>query len=213
MKKDKESDKDADRKTFYVQTTVLALVVAAMLFVADGMVQSGQVPAAAIPGVIVMMIAVIMLRFRRTIDPEERNRIKLICMAAVLTAVVGTFLGWAAFAAKGGGLGRAVLPGIVAATLVVLGARFVKGQWEAVSSGLPLEDERSQRVKDKAGAWTFYAGLYWLLALSFYDDHVVATTGASAFRDAQQALGIGVLGLVLLFGFWYWYHNRTGEVE
>ena len=88
----KEKDNDPERKALYTNAIVLALAVAAVLFVADSMVQSGKVPATAIPGVIVLMIFGAMVRFRRTTDPEERNRMKLLAMVTVLVLVVLTWL-------------------------------------------------------------------------------------------------------------------------
>lgn len=141
-----------------------------------------------------------------------KDRMRFYGIAIVLALVVMTCFVLMASMVKQGKAQGAVFPGIIAITLVVFGARFLKGEWENVRDGIPLDDERSQRVKDKAGAWTFYSGLYVLLALSFYDEHVLETTGVSAFRDASQALGIALIIMAALFGFWWWYHNRTGEV-
>ena len=71
MTEEKESDNDTDRKAFLTNTIMLALVVAAMLYLADGMVQGGTVPAAAIPGIIVLMMSRMILwkQIRITIPP------------------------------------------------------------------------------------------------------------------------------------------------
>ncbi|MDP7078690.1 MAG: hypothetical protein QF415_02285 [Candidatus Undinarchaeales archaeon] len=143
---------------------------------------------------------------------NDKDRIRFYGIVSVVALVVMTWIIFAATVVKNGNTQGAVVPGIIALSIAALGASFLKGEWGNVRDGIPLDDERSQRVKDKAGAWTFYSGIYLMLAMSWYDDYMLDSTGTAAFRDASQALGIAIICLAALFGFWYWYHNRTGEV-
>ena len=69
-------------------------------------------------------------------------------------------------------------------------------------SGLPVEDELSHRIKEKAAAHAFYFSIYlWTFILLFMRD--------TSF-GMHVPVGFGLIGMALLFmGFWL-YYTKTG---
>jgi hypothetical protein len=54
---------------------------------------------------------------------------------------------------------------LIIAVLIIL----VKRQSEGVQSGLPIDDEMSTRIKERAGYLTYNISIYFLLALMWYN--------------------------------------------
>jgi len=58
----------------------------------------------------------------------------------------------------------------------------------------------------KAGYYTFLISIYWLLAISWASDKM-------PFRDASQAINLGILGIAVIFGLAWLFVNKWGKLE
>ena len=90
--------------------------------------------------------------------------------------------------------------GLVLAVVVasfVIGIRRIKDH----RKGLVLDDELSHRIKQKAAARAFSFSIYlWTLILLFMGD---------ADLRADIPIGLGILGMGILFlGFWFYYSKK-----
>lgn len=142
---------------------------------------------------------------------NDKDRMRFYSIAIVFVLVISTALLLAATLAKKGQAQDAVLPVVAAAVLAVLAARFLGDAWEKLKNGIPLEDERSLRVTDKAGAWTFYTSIYMLLATGWY--HAYLVDQGLPGLEVRHVTGGAIIAMAMLFGFWSWYHGRRDEVE
>ena len=84
-------------------------------------------------------------------NDNDKDRMRFYGIAMVFVLVISTALLLAATLAKKGQAQDAVLPMVAAGVLAVFAARFLGDAWEKVKNGIPLEDERALRLKDKAG--------------------------------------------------------------
>ena len=102
---------------------------------------------------------------------------------------------------------------ICAVVLAVFGGKRLKDEYDRVKKGFPVEDERSAKVRTNAMAWAFLAGIWWLLALGWYDNLATDAYGLSPFRDPSQATGMGILGMAIFFGIFWIYFNWKGDLK
>ena len=98
---------------------------------------------------------------------------------------------------------------IIPLIIIVFMFFFIVRRYKDIKSGLPLEDERSRKVITMAAAKSFYVSLYWLLAISWFDDLFAEKLFGIDRLTASQAIGGGIAGMALLFfGFWIYYDKR-----
>jgi len=94
---------------------------------------------------------------------------------------------------------------IIALIIAVFGYKLLKSKYHSLKQGEPLKDERSKKIETKAGAYTFYIGIYWLLGLGIAIDTFQLNIPASSVP------GMGIAGLAIIFGLAYWYLDKKGE--
>ena len=75
-----------------------------------------------------------------------------------------------------------------------------------LKKGLPVEDERSKKVMNVACAKAYLISIWFLLILSWMSDEIIQ------FRDVQQALGGGILGMAVILGLCWVYYNRKPDL-
>lgn len=137
-------------------------------------------------------------------EKQERHgllRLIAIIVVSICVIVTGAFFSLNAF--MKGDITGAVLGGLIALIILAFAILvFVRGQ-EDMKNGLPLQDERSRRVMEKAAAKAFYVSLYLLLAIGFLSDDIIK------FRDVSQAtsIAVGCMALLLLI-FWAYYNRK-----
>ncbi|MFH1522706.1 MAG: hypothetical protein ABIE43_02695 [Patescibacteria group bacterium] len=71
-----------------------------------------------------------------------------------------------------------------------------------------MHDERSKKIMVLAGYKAFLISIWWLLILSYVTDEF----NLIEFRDTSQALGMGILGMAIIFGIcWLWQSKKGDE--
>lgn len=138
-------------------------------------------------------------------QPKSHDKKKFVTIVVLLALLVVTIITWSAtdyFRTKSTGSIGAL---IIALILIIFGAKLIKSKYQSLKRGEPLKDERSRRLENKAGAYAFYIGIYWLLALGFAIDEFNLNIPASS------ATGLGIAGMAIIFGLSYWYFSRKGE--
>ena len=119
--------------------------------------------------------------------------------AVVLTYVaVGLYQGFSITASA------LVLPAIVGNLFVVAGMLY----WiiQERRKGVPIFDERSQIVNGKAALLTLFVGIYFMMALTFYD--IAAQFISLPTKNAAIYLAASAMFLLSFFGLSRWYYGR-----
>ena len=119
--------------------------------------------------------------------------------AVVLTYVaVGLYQGFSITASA------LVLPAIVGNLFVVAGMLY----WiiQERGKGVPIFDERSQIVNGKAALLTLFVGIYFMMALTFYD--IAAQFISLPTKNAAIYLAVSAMFLLSFFGLSRWYYGR-----
>jgi peptidoglycan/LPS O-acetylase OafA/YrhL len=73
------------------------------------------------------------------------------------------------------------------------------------SRGQPAEDEMSKRVLQKAAGTAYYISLYMWLVVSYLSD--------SRDLPTHTWIGLGIIGMALLFAGSWLYYNAKGVVD
>jgi len=119
--------------------------------------------------------------------------------AVVLTYVaVGLYQGFSITASA------LVLPAIVGNLFVVAGIAYWMIQERRRE--VPIADERSQVIDGKAAKLTLIVGVYFMMALTFYD--LAAQFIPLPTKNAAIYLAASAMFLVLCFLFTRWYYGR-----
>ena len=93
----------------------------------------------------------------------------------------------------------------IIATLIIL----VKRQSAGVASGLPLDDEMSKRVKERAGYLTYLITLYFVLGLMWYNLFIVEKLNTPEIPMNILIYGI-LFFMFIVFGLNWAILNKTG---
>ncbi len=137
---------------------------------------------------------------------KDKTRVVLAWVIAALVILASLLLA-ATLLAKGNIIDIVLPIGII----VIIGLfmiPFVKRRWFDVRKGFPSEDERSKKVMTNASSKAYYVSLYWLLLISFSVEVLEIVE-----LDVGQAIGIGIVGMAILFGIFFLYYNGKGDVE
>jgi len=99
-----------------------------------------------------------------------------------------------------------------AAALIVafFGFKMLYAVLKNVNKGYPLEDERLMRIKTRAAAYAFYIGIYWILAIMWFEDVIVKYLPNF---DISSAAGAAIMGQAVIFGLAYWILSSKGDVK
>ena len=129
----------------------------------------------------------------------KRKWIMVTAAAVVLTYVaVGLYQGFSI------GASSIVLPVIVGNLVGGVGIIYwIIKEWRA---GVPIADERSQLVNGKAALLTLFVGIYFMMALAFYD--IAAQFIALPTKNAAIYLAASAMFLLSFFGFSRWYYGK-----
>jgi hypothetical protein len=78
-----------------------------------------------------------------------------------------------------------------------------------ISSGLPMQDERSKMIFQKATSYSFYTTMYFILVLGFFIDEPFLRDRLTAGRALEAALAEMVLALLVFLA--YFHHRGAPE--
>ncbi|UCE37100.1 MAG: hypothetical protein JSW00_16675 [Thermoplasmata archaeon] len=92
--------------------------------------------------------------------------------------------------------------GVSILSMLVFAVILKKGYTD-MKQEMPSEDERSLKIRMFAAGYTYFFSLFWWLALMFVND---------LFATCEQLIGIGVLGMCVIFGSWWGYLSKRGDV-
>jgi hypothetical protein len=98
-----------------------------------------------------------------------------------------------------------------AAAIIITLLLNVKNLSRGVKSGLPLRDEMSERIKERAGYLSLMATLYFVLGLMFYHGILVEDYGFPGLV-VRHAMIVVLIFIIGSFGLIWFIMNRRGEV-
>ena len=139
---------------------------------------------------------------KRKNQTEGKDRIRMIAIAIVslFVIVTGALFSYNSF--KNGNISGGILGAIIAIIILMFAIIVFKRGNKDLKKGLPLKDERSKKVIEKASSMAFYVTLYMLLAIGFLSEDVIK------FRDVSQATSLAVVGMAVLFAVFWAYYNK-----
>ncbi len=132
----------------------------------------------------------------------NQDKIRMIAILVISLAVIitGSLFSFKAF--QNGEIIGGILGLIIALTILWFAYIVYSRGNKDLKKGLPIKDERSQRVMERAMSKAFLVSLYVLLGIGFISDKI-------PFRDISQVTGVTVGIMALLFaGFWMYYNGR-----
>ncbi len=133
---------------------------------------------------------------------KTRDRVRLIAIViiSILVIVTGALFAYGSF--RNNNVPGGILGIIVALIILIFALIVYKRGKKDLRRGLPLKDERSKKVMQKAMSMAFLVSLYMLLLLGFLSDKIIK------FRDVSQATGISVGIMAVLFAIFWAYYNK-----
>ncbi len=139
-------------------------------------------------------------------DRSGKDKLRIIVIGTLGILVVLTLSVFAIPIFLGGRLFEGGIAIVAALLLIVFTAVFLKRKYEEAKKGIPMQDERTKRIFERAAYKAFLISIYWLLAISFAVDY-----GLVEFRDIQQAIGAAILGMTMILGLCYLWISRRGD--
>jgi uncharacterized membrane protein len=141
-----------------------------------------------------------------------RDKTKFAAIAAVAIAIIAgitVFSLWTLL------LGEPIIYNIasfgVAVAIIVLAIGMLLQLRRNIKSGLPMEDERSKRVKAYAGYYTYLVSLYLLLGLMFYSLLGVDVFGVPELTVTGTIMLVLIAMLAIFCSFWMYFTRRGIE--
>jgi uncharacterized membrane protein len=131
---------------------------------------------------------------------NEKARLIAIVIISILVIITGAFFSYGSF--KNQNFSGGVFGIIIALIILIFAIIVYKRGNSDLKKGLPLKDERSQKVMQKAMSMAFLVSLYILLAIGWLSDDLIK------FRDVSQATSISVGIMALLFLIFWIYYNK-----
>jgi len=123
---------------------------------------------------------------------------------ATIAAVVMTYVAVGLYQGFSISASALVLPAIVGNLFVVAG--IAHWMLQERRKGVPIVDERSQVIDGKAAKLTLIVGIYFMLALTFYD--LAAQFMPLPTKNAATYLAASAMFLLFCFLFTRWYYGR-----
>jgi len=133
---------------------------------------------------------------------KTRDKVRLITIAMVSLFVIITGILFSYSSFKNQETAGGILGIIIAFIIIIFAIIVYKRGNKDLKQGLPLKDERSQKVMRKAMSMAFLVSIYLLLAMGFLSENIIK------FRDVSQATSAAIGGMALLFLIFWIYYNK-----
>ncbi|MBN2330648.1 MAG: hypothetical protein JXC85_02435 [Candidatus Aenigmarchaeota archaeon] len=146
------------------------------------------------------------------IDMKDKTRLFWMKLFGVtLIAVIFVFLASLFIVeSREGGFDTILLITLVpAAAIIFILLANLKRLSRGVKSGLPIDDELSQRVKERAGYLTCLITIYFVLGLMFYHGFLVEDFGFPGLV-VRHAMMVILIFIIAVFGLVWYLINRRG---
>lgn len=141
---------------------------------------------------------------------KDKLRLMLIAAGTGLLLVTAVLYGIMAFGQRHVNPGD-LAPLIIPLVLSVFMVFFLARRFRDVKQGMPLEDERSKKVMNRAAAVSFFISLYWLLAIGWFE-RLLADIFRLEYMTAGQATGVGIAGMAIIFSVCWLYYNKQNNI-
>ena len=80
-----------------------------------------------------------------------------------------------------------IILSVIVVFAIIVGVR----RFKSLKQGEPAEDEYSKKIMQKTAAYSFYVSLYLWLVVSYFSE--------GSEMDTQQVIGLGVVGMAIVF--------------
>lgn len=141
---------------------------------------------------------------------KDKFRLNLIIIVTGLVLLTSLLYGYEITSNNKINLGASIAF-VIPLIAIVFMVFFIRNRYKDVKEGMPLEDERSRKVMNRAAAMTFYVSLYWLLFISYFEEFFARMAGIEKL-DAGQTVGIGIAGMTITFIIAWLYYNKKGRL-
>jgi len=98
---------------------------------------------------------------------------------------------------------------IPAAAIIILLVVFIMRLSKGVKTGLPISDEMSQRIKERAGYLTSMISIYFILGVMFYHGFLVEDYGFPGLI-VRHAMVLVLIFMLAVFGIIWFILSRRG---
>jgi len=137
-----------------------------------------------------------------------KDKTKIILTGITVGLFVLGILGFGLKIVLEGNIFAGIIALIVALNAVIFAGLTIKKDYERMTKGIPKDDERTISIKMKAGYYAYLVGIYWLLAMLWYNGPISDYLGTTPF-SAMMVLEAGILGMTVFFGA-FWLYFRGG---
>lgn len=143
---------------------------------------------------------------------RDKTRLKFMKLfGATLIAVIVVFLAILfTVETNENGFNPALLITLIpAAIIIIMLLLMIKRLSRGVKTGLPIDDEMSQRIKERAGYLTCMVTIYFVLGLMFYHGFLVEDYGFPGLV-VRHAMMVTLFFMIGMFGLIWWIISRRG---
>ena len=131
---------------------------------------------------------------------KETGRLAFIVGLAIVIAV--SFILWGVNTLHDNYLfGISLVLGAVAA--IAISIWVFLSERRKIASGLPMQDERSKMIFQKATSYSFYTTLYFILFLGFFIDEPFLYDHLTASRALEAAIAEMVIALLVFMAYFH----------
>ena len=95
-----------------------------------------------------------------------------------------------------------MLQSVVLLLLVAFALLMLVRRLRSERRGEPPEDELSKKIMQRTAASSYYVSLYWLLLLAYVSEDWQMEKGS--------LVGTGILGMAIIFAFFWFYYKIRG---
>lgn len=128
-------------------------------------------------------------------------------VAVVLGMAVFSFTAW-----MEGDVLSAIIFGAITLAVAAFMAILLLKEKDRVKAGLPMYDERTNRVKQKAGYYAFLATLYFNLGVMWVNEHAMDHYGFESIR-VNTAMMASMAAMTVFFAIGWFYFGRRSDVK